>query len=49
MKEIIFHKVNVSGPLLGRDLLWFDSCKRPLSRCILGGRLREFDCNFALN
>ena len=28
---IIFRKVDVSGPLLGRRALWFDSCKRPLS------------------
>ena len=27
--------------LLGRDPRWFDSCKRPLSLCILGGRLRD--------
>ena len=25
----IFRKVDVPGPLLGRDSLWFDSCKRP--------------------
>ena len=29
------------GPLLGRDPLWFDSCKRPPSLCILGGCLQE--------
>ena len=28
---MIFHKVNVPGPLLGRDDLWFDFCKRPPS------------------
>ena len=32
----------MSGLLLGRGALWFDSCKRPLSLyCILGGRLRQ--------
>ena len=32
----------MSGPLLGRlGALWFDSCKRPLSLCISGGRLRK--------
>ena len=32
----------MSGPLLGRGALWFDSCERPLSLyCILGGRLRQ--------
>ena len=36
-----FHQVDVSIPLLGRDPLWFDSCKRPLSLCILGGRLQK--------
>ena len=25
----MFHKVDVPGPLLGRDPLRFDSCKRP--------------------
>ena len=39
--EIIFHKVDVPGPPLGRGTLWFASCKRPPSLCILGGRLRE--------
>ena len=41
MQLIIFHKVDVPGPPLGRGSLWFDSCKRPPSLCILGGRLRE--------
>ena len=36
-----FHQVHVSIPLLGRDPLWFDSCKQPLSLCILGGRLQK--------
>ena len=27
---MIFHKVKVPGPLLGRDLLWFDSCNEHL-------------------
>ena len=38
------HKVDVPWPLLGRGSLWLDSCKRPLSLCILGGRLRRFNC-----
>ena len=29
MQYIIFHKVDVPGPLLGRGPMWFDSCKRP--------------------
>ena len=29
MQCIIFHKVDVPGPLLGREPLQFDSCKRP--------------------
>ena len=40
-EKIIFAKVDMSGPLLRRDSLWFKSCKRPLSIRILGGRLRE--------
>ena len=39
--SVIFHKIDVSERLLGRDPSWSDSCKRPLSLCILGGRLRE--------
>ena len=30
-----------SGPLLGKDLLWFDSSKRPLKLRIWSGRLRK--------
>ena len=43
MQQIIFHKVDVSGHLLGKDRLWFFSRKRlsPASRRILGGRLRK--------
>ena len=33
--------VDVPGPLLGRGALWLNSCKRPLSLFILGGRIRE--------
>ena len=40
-EKIIFYKVDVSGPLVGRDSQRFNSCKRPLSLRILGGRLRE--------
>ena len=29
VRKIICQKVNVSGPLLGIDPLWFDSRKRP--------------------
>ena len=29
MQYIISHKVDVPGPLLGKDPLRFDSCKRP--------------------
>ena len=29
MQEIIFHKVDVTGPLHGRGPMWFDSCNRP--------------------
>ena len=44
---IIFHKLDVPGPLLGRGPLWFDSRKRPppvsdysvFAFC--GGRVRE--------
>ena len=41
MQQIIFHKVDVSGHLLGKDRLWFFSRKRlsPASRRILGGRV----------
>ena len=31
-EKITFHKVDVSGPLLGRDSLWFNSCKRPCTQ-----------------
>ena len=31
MQKIVFHKIDVPGPLLRRDPLWFDSCKRPRS------------------
>ena len=31
MQKIIFHKIDVPGPLLRRHDLWFDSCTRPLS------------------
>ena len=27
--KIVFDKVDVPGPLLGRGPLWLDSCKRP--------------------
>ena len=30
-KKIIFHEIDVPGPLLRRDDLWFDFCKRPPS------------------
>ena len=36
------------GPLLGKGPLWFDSCKRPLTLCILRGRLREVRLDFLL-
>ena len=29
MQYIIFHKVDVPGPLLGREPLQFNSCKQP--------------------
>ena len=41
MQQIIFHKLDVPESLLGREPLWFDSCKRPLSLCIFGGRLHR--------
>ena len=46
LRKIICRKVNVSGPLLGIELLWFDSRKRPphVSDCdlgTLGGCLRK--------
>ena len=31
MPEIVFQKIDVPGPLLRRDPLWFDSYKRPPS------------------
>ena len=34
-------KGKVCSRLLGGDPLWFDSSKRPLCLCILGGRLRH--------
>ena len=34
-------KIEVFGPLLRRDHLWFVSGKRPLNLCILDGPLRE--------
>ena len=37
--KVIFHKVDVPRPLRGRATLWFR--KRPLSLCILRGRLQE--------
>ena len=51
----IFYKVDVPGPLLGRDPLWFDSCKRspPVSdRSIFAFWLvayGRFDCVFRKN
>ena len=48
MQKIIFHKADLPGPHLGRGPLWFDSYKRPLSLCILCGRLREVRLYYAL-
>ena len=41
----IFHKIAVSGPLVGRDPLWFRSCKRPPIFRIVGVRLRDIRLN----
>ena len=46
-KWIIFIKIDVSGPLLGRDTLWFDSCKQPpFHKRPQSGR---FNCFFFFN